>query len=120
MTQEIDYERASIEAIQTDLGRRLVQLRLARNVNQQDLGREAGVSRRTVTRLENGESVSLDTLLRVMRALGVAGRIAALLPDPQVQPIDRVRLKDKGRRRARAKPAAGKTPWTWADEDTSS
>jgi transcriptional regulator with XRE-family HTH domain len=117
MSLSIDYERAPIEALQADLGQRLVRLRLARNVNQHDLARDAGVSRRTVTRLENGESVSLDTLLRVMRALGVAGRLATLLPDLDVLPIDRVRLKDKARRRARVKPAATKTPWTWADED---
>jgi putative transcriptional regulator len=112
----IDYELAPIEVIQADLGQRLVQLRLARNVNQQQLAREAGVSRRTITRLENGESVSLDTLLRVMRALDVIGRVSALLPDPTVRPIDRVRLKDKERRRARAKSTASKAPWTWADE----
>lgn len=118
MSTNIDYEQASIEAIQADLGQRLVQLRLARNVNQQQLAREAGVSRRTVTRLENGESVSLDTLLRVMRALDIVGRLAALLPDPTVRPIDRVRLKDKQRRRARSKSTANEAPWTWADEDT--
>lgn len=117
MALSIDYEQASIEAIQADLGKRLMQLRLARNVNQQQLAREAGVSRRTVTRLENGESVSLDTLLRVMRALGIIGRLAPLLPNPTVRPIDRVRLKDKERRRARAKATASKAPWTWADED---
>jgi transcriptional regulator with XRE-family HTH domain len=116
MSFNIDYEQATIEAIQADLGHRLVRLRLARNVNQQQLAREAGVSRRTVTRLENGESVSLDTLLRVMRALGIVGRLASLLPDPAVRPIDRVRLKEKERRRARSKPAASKTPWTWADD----
>jgi putative transcriptional regulator len=117
MSLKIDYEQASIEAIQADLGQRLVQLRLARNVNQQQLAREAGVSRRTVTRLENGKSVSLDTLLRVMRALDIIGRLGALLPDPTVRPIDRVRLKDKERRRARAKSTATKAPWTWADAD---
>jgi transcriptional regulator with XRE-family HTH domain len=117
MSLSIDYEQASIEAIQANLGQRLVQLRLARNVNQQQLAREAGVSRRTITRLENGESVSLDTLLRVMRALDVIDRLGALLPDPAVRPIDRVRLKDKERRRARAKPTTHTEPWTWADED---
>lgn len=117
MSLTIDYEQASIEAIQEDLGQRLTRLRLARNVNQQQIAREAGVSRRTVTRLENGQTVSLDTLLRVMRALDLIGRLNALLPEPHVRPIDRVRLKHKERHRARGKPTEPRAPWTWADEE---
>jgi transcriptional regulator with XRE-family HTH domain len=117
MAHTVDYELASIDALQADLGHRLEQLRLGRNISQHDLARQAGVSRRTITRLETGQSVSLDTLLRVMRALGLIGRVATLLPDPEVRPIDRVRLKTKERRRARPKQAARTTPWTWADED---
>ena len=117
MSPTIDYEQASIEAIQADLGQRLVQLRLGRNVKQSELARQAGVSRRTITRLETGRSVSLDTLLRVMRALGVVDRLSTLLPDSEVRPIDRVRLGSKQRRRARAKPSDEREPWTWADEE---
>ena len=117
MAQTIDYELASIDDLQADLGHRLEALRLSRNIHQFQLAHEAGVSRRTITRLENGQSVSLDTLLRVMRALGVSGRLATLLPDPAVRPVDRVRLKGKERKRAsaRAKPAAAN--WQWADGD---
>jgi transcriptional regulator with XRE-family HTH domain len=120
MTPNIDYEVASIEALQADLGRRIEALRLGRNIQQSQLAREAGVSRRTVTRLESGQSVSLDTLLRVLRALGLSSRLATLLPEPSVQPIERVRLKSKERKRASARrePAAG--AWTWADDTAES
>jgi transcriptional regulator with XRE-family HTH domain len=109
---------ASNAAIEADLGRRIEAIRLGRNVNQTQLAREAGVSRRTITRLENGRGVSLDTLIRVLRALGLADRLAALLPDPSVRPIERVR--GKGRERRRARPQARKkapAKWTWADDD---
>lgn len=117
MAPSIDYDTASIEALQADLGRRLELLRLSRNVQQSELAREAGVSRRTITRLENGQSVSLDTLLRVMRALGFSGRLATLLPEPTVQPVERVRLKRKERKRASARKTEKSEPWTWADDD---
>ena len=116
MTPQIDYESAPIEAVQADLGRRVEVLRLGRNIQQLELAREAGVSRRTITRLENGQSVSLDTLLRVMRALGISGRLAALLPDPTVLPVDRVRLKGKERKRASGRKTKARGAWTWADD----
>jgi transcriptional regulator with XRE-family HTH domain len=116
MAHKIDYETASIDDLQTDLGQRLEALRLGRNIHQSRLAEDAGVSRRTITRLENGQSVSLDTLLRVMRALGLAGRLATLLPDPAVRPIDRVRLKGKERRRARARTKQTPTAWSWAED----
>jgi transcriptional regulator with XRE-family HTH domain len=116
MTPNIDYDVASIEALQADLGRRIEALRLGRNIQQAQLATEAGVSRRTITRLESGQSVSLDTLLRVMRALGLSGRLATLLPDSSVQPVERVRSQSKERRRASARKQPAVGAWTWADD----
>jgi transcriptional regulator with XRE-family HTH domain len=116
-SNNVDYELASIEALQGDLGRRIEALRLGRNIQQSQLAREAGVSRRTITRLESGESVSLDTLLRVMRALGLSSRLATLLPEPSVQPVERVRSKSKERKRASARKRSAAAAWTWADDN---
>lgn len=116
MSYKIDFELAAPLEVEAALGRRLEEIRLSRNINQTDLAAEAGVSRRTITRLENGEGVSLDTLIRVMRALGLAGRLAALLPDPGVRPIERVRLKGKERKHARRKSTRAPLDWTWAED----
>lgn len=119
MSPSIEFETASIEAIAIELGRRLEAARLAANVSQAALAAEAGVSRRTITRLENGSSVSLDTLLRVMRALGLSHRLAGLLPDPSVRPIDRVRLQGHQRQRA-SSTDPGPPEWSWGDEQSDS
>ena len=103
--------------IEAEIGRRIEGARLAANISQAALATEAGVSRRTITRLENGDGVSLDTLIRVMRALGLAERFELLLPDPDVRPIDRVRLKGRQRQRARRQPEATDAQWSWADDD---
>ncbi|HEX5787814.1 MAG TPA: helix-turn-helix transcriptional regulator [Woeseiaceae bacterium] len=116
MARDIDYNQVPVQVIEQDLGRRLEALRLARNINQSQLAAEAGVSRRTITRLENGAGVSVDTLIRVLKALGLADRLVALLPDPAVRPIDRVRLGGRERRRARPRPADPAAPWQWADD----
>lgn len=115
MAQKIDIETATTSDIEKMLGRGLLEIRLARNINQTDLAAEAGISRRTMTRLENGDGVSLDTLIRVMRALGLADRFAVLLPDPAIRPIERARQgKERQRARRTSKPAA--QPWRWDDK----
>ncbi len=107
---------SSSSQIQQELGYRLEQIRLGRNISQAALATEAGVSRRTITRLEQGESVSLDTLIRVLQVLGFAERLQTLLPSPAISPIERVRRKGKPRQRARAKSQEAPQTWEWADK----
>jgi transcriptional regulator with XRE-family HTH domain len=116
MSRKINYTLASPEDIESVLGRQLEKLRLGKNVNQTSLAAEAGVSRRTITRLENGEGVSLDTFIRVMRALGVVDRLDTLFPDPTARPVERIRLGGHERKRARMKPKSETAAWTWGTE----
>lgn len=88
-------------------------------MTQARLAREAGVSKRTITRMEAGETVSLDTFIRVLAALGVADRLLSLLPDPEVRPIERVRLQGKERQRASGKrkvTSLENQPWAWGED----
>jgi len=41
------------------------------NMKQQDLAKKAGVSRSTLSNIENGKSIELDNLLRIAKALNV-------------------------------------------------
>lgn len=116
MAQKIDYAVASPEAIESELGQKLDRLRLSKNINQSTLAKEAGVSRRTISRLENGEGISLDTLIRVMRALGVVDRLATLLPDPTTRPVERIKLGGRERKRARMKKTSDTAAWAWGQE----
>lgn len=124
MMHNIDFSVASSEAIIKALCRRLEEIRLSRNVSQAGLAEEAGVSRSTMTRIADGKPISLDSFVRVMQALQLTGHLAALLPDPAVRPVDRVRFGVSQRRRARPKPdpeSAGNRPkWTWGDETETS
>jgi len=93
------------EAILEDLGRRLAQLRLARNLSQAEVARNAGVSVRTVQNAEAGHSCSLETFIRLLRALGELEGLASWLRDEGPGPIE---LADrKGRERRRASPRSG-------------
>lgn len=99
-------------------GARLARYRLNRNLTQDQLAREAGVSKRTIVRLENGESTQLTNLVRILRALGLLDNMDALVPTPLTSPVEA--LKEKTRERRRASPASKKpranTKWTWGDD----
>lgn len=88
------------EAIMGELGARLRRLRLRQNVTQGDLATEAGVSSQTVRKAEDGGSVRLSSLIRLMRALGVGGGIQGLVPEESPSPLEL--LDRQGRERQRA------------------
>lgn len=93
-----------------ELGRRLEQQRLARNVTQQELADAAGVGRATLQRLERGRSVQATSLVRVLRALDLLAGLDALVPESLVSPIaelerERRRLRRASRPRARRRPS---------------
>jgi len=101
------------------LGRRLEAIRLGRNQTQAQLARQAGVSKRTIERLESGAvAVQLSGFVRVCRALDLLDRLDAFVPEPLVSPIALLKLRGRSRRRASGKPAPGPAPkaWTWGDE----
>ena len=104
-------------ALRTEIGGRLAQLRLARNVTQEALARDAGIALRTLRRLEAGSPCGLDSFLRVALALGVGDVIAAAVPASDIRPIERVSARGVERRRAR--PAQGReaeAAWSWREE----
>jgi transcriptional regulator with XRE-family HTH domain len=116
MSYNIDFTVASSHQIEAALCKRLESIRLSRNVTQRQLAQEAGVSLRTIGRLEKGEGVSLDTFIRCLTALGVQQNLEALLPDPTVRPIERIGMGGGERKRARPKRTIGEgTAWAWGD-----
>jgi transcriptional regulator with XRE-family HTH domain len=106
-------------AILGELGARLAQTRLDLDLTQEQLAAEAGVSKRTLERLEAGESAQLASYIRVLRALGLAGQLDSVIPEPLASPL--AQLKLQGRKRARASRSASRAKtrgggWRW-DED---
>ena len=106
-------------AILAELGTRLAQARLDRNLSQDRLATEAGVSKRTIERLETGHSAQLASLIRVLRALDLAEHIDLLIPAPATSPLAQLKLQGRKRERASRQPRGGRsaaTTWTWDDE----
>jgi transcriptional regulator with XRE-family HTH domain len=102
-----------------EIGRRLEAIRLDRNQTQAQLATQAGVSKRTIERLESGAvAVQLSGFVRVCRALELLDRLDAFVPEPQASPIALLKLRGRNRRRASGKPVPGPAlkAWTWGDK----
>jgi transcriptional regulator with XRE-family HTH domain len=111
----MDFSISSSLAIASALCKRLEEIRLSKNISQAELAKQAGVSRSTMTRIADGKSISLDSFVRVIKALGLADHLAALLPDPRVRPVELAKHEGQQRRRASGKRRSTK-PWSWADD----
>lgn len=111
--------QATDKAILGELGTRMAKVRLELNLTQAKLAEQAGVSKRTVERLESGDvATQLSGFIRICRVLALVERFEALVPEPLPSPIDQLKLRGRSRRRASA--SRGKQPpskkWKWGDE----
>ena len=108
----------SDKLILQETGERLARTRLERNLTQADLAKTAGISKRTLERLESGAaSTQLTTFIRVCRALGLLLRFDAFIPQPLASPVEQVKLQGRKRKRAsgtRVEKTSHKK-WTWGE-----
>jgi transcriptional regulator with XRE-family HTH domain len=97
-----------------ELGKRLTQARLERNLSQAELATEAGIAKRTLERLEAGQSSQLANLIRVVRTLGLAANFDLLVPETPPSPIAELELRGRQRERASRRTKRGTPePWRW-------
>jgi transcriptional regulator with XRE-family HTH domain len=110
-------------AVLEELGSRLRESRLRRNLSQARLAEEAGVGRVTLQRLEEGASgASLPSLIRVLRALGLVEGLDQLIPEAAPSPIEELRRRGQPRRRAGTSRSpqpdeSPQRPWEWGDAE---
>ncbi len=106
------------DAVLAELGGRIARVRLERNLTQKQLATEAGVSKRTVERLEAGAGAQLSGFIRVCRALNLLERFDAFVPEPVPSPVAQLKLQGKQRRRASTAKRVRTTgkKWQWGDE----
>lgn len=90
----------SDKAILKELGARVNRQRLNQNITQAALAGRAGVARIVVHRLESGLGCNLESLIRILRPLGLLEQFNVFLPEPGLSPIQLVKLKGQERQRA--------------------
>jgi transcriptional regulator with XRE-family HTH domain len=94
------WTEMSDPAIIEELSKRFRELRLKKNMQQKELSEYSGVAIGTIRRFENGETISTESLIKVMRGLGILENLEQLIPEEPISPILMKKLQSKKRMRA--------------------
>jgi len=111
-TAAMEFAPHSNEQVREIAGARLRAIRKSRNLTQQEVADRAGLSRLTVSSIERGNDVNLDSFLAVLRTLDLLDALALTIPEPPLSPIAELSARSR-RRNAAHKPT---DHWAWGDE----
>ena len=87
-------------AILKDIGYRIKQNRLHKNITQKELSELSGIHRVTISDIEKGKPFSMISFISILRALNELNNIELILPEPGINPLKLAKLKGKERKRA--------------------
>ena len=96
-----DMSFMSSDELQAVFGKQLQELRIAKNLDQITTAEKAGISERALRNLEGGRGSSVETLVRVLKALDSLDGLRLLAPKPSVSPLAFLRHSGAARRRVR-------------------
>ncbi|MDH5675249.1 MAG: helix-turn-helix domain-containing protein [Myxococcales bacterium] len=107
----------SDESALAEVGQRLARRRIELGMTQAELAEHAGVGKRTLERLEHGDSTQLTNYVRILRSLELLEAWIEVHPQPGPSPMALLREQKREKKRVR-KSARGEQdePWTWGDE----
>lgn len=104
-----------VQTILTELGEALKLYRVSLNLSQADIEEKSGVSKRSISRLEQGDGIQLDNFVKILSALNLENNLSVLVPDLKNRPSYHLEKERKEKRRAR-KTGEKKAAFQWGDE----
>ena len=97
-----------------DLGRKIKLYRISLGMSQQELADKTGISKRSISRMEQGDSVQMNSLFTILIALDLGDNIELLVPDESKRPSYYLEKPQNTPKRVRKKPE--KNDFKWGDE----
>ena len=91
----------SDKALMETIGTFIQHHRLNQNRSQSDVAEAAGISRSTISLLERGEKISLNSLIQVLRILDLLHIMDVFKVKDEISPIEYAKLQKNKRQRAR-------------------
>lgn len=100
---DIPYNNWSLmsdKALLRQIGLFVQSHRLNQNKSQGHIAEAAGISRSTLSLLERGEKVRIDTLIQVLRVLDLLYIMDVFMVKEQISPLEYAKLQKKQRKQA--------------------
>lgn len=104
----INWASMSDKALTRHIGAFVKHHRIEQNKTQDELARAAGISRSTLSLLERGETVTVSTLIQVLRVLDQLHVFNPFEVKETISPLVLARLQKEKKQRARNKPGRTK------------
>ena len=108
----------SDDRVLAEIGERVSRHRLDFQLTQAKVAEQAGVSKRTVERIEAGASTQMLSMIRVLRVLGLMPGLDRLVPEVGPKPMDLLKRKGRLRQRAPSQRRSDRSDerWSWGDD----
>jgi transcriptional regulator with XRE-family HTH domain len=90
----------SDNAIVDSICANLKQMRLNKNISQEQLSSMSGVNRVTISRMESGQAINLMTMIQLLRALEQLHLLSEFNVVPEISPIMVMEAQEKYRKKA--------------------
>ncbi len=103
----------SDKALSEHIGRFIKAKRIEQNRTQEALAHAAGISRSTLSLLEKGETVTLATLLQVLRVIEQLNVLEVFSLQPLISPMQLAKASLKKRKRASGNDHTSSTKSDW-------
>ncbi len=100
MNNTKNWSAMSDPAIVKEICSNIKQLRLNKNISQEELANHSGLNRVTISRLEAGRSATMLTVIQVLRALDKLEILKAFITEPEISPIQQLKQKENQRQKA--------------------
>jgi transcriptional regulator with XRE-family HTH domain len=108
-----NWSSMSDKALAAHIGRFVKEKRMEMDKTQNVLANAAGISRSTLSLLEKGETVTLATLLQVLRVLDQLHILDVFSVQQTISPIQMAKMEMKKRKRASGVQTSSSAKSTW-------
>lgn len=96
----IEWLSMSDKLIVAKIGEYIKHQRLLQNKTQANVAEMAGINRWTMSKIENGEPISLVSLIQILRALNLLEVLNIFKTESQLSPLELAKLEKQKRKRA--------------------
>lgn len=99
----MDVYAQTNDAILRQIGSKLKDLRIEKNMKQKELADAAGVSVFTISSIENGKTTSLLTIIQLLRALEHLDYLDSFFQEESISPVAYAKLMKNNKKKERVK-----------------